>query len=67
MIHRDEVLTVIWRKSSYSAPQGSDCVELGELRGGVGIRDSKSPERAQLNVTRGQLRGLTSRIRSGGI
>ncbi|MFD7585159.1 DUF397 domain-containing protein [Kitasatospora sp. NPDC059811] len=37
---------VTWRKSSYSADHGGECVEvaLGSLPGGVPVRDSKDPQ-----------------------
>ncbi|MEV8428220.1 DUF397 domain-containing protein [Streptomyces sp. HUAS 31] len=38
-----EMLTAIqWRKSSYSGDQGGECVEVGESRTSVAIRDSKN-------------------------
>lgn len=34
----------IWRKSSYSRPDGENCVEVaGNLPGVVAVRDSKNP------------------------
>ncbi|QKZ21902.1 DUF397 domain-containing protein [Streptomyces chartreusis] len=39
-----EMLTAIqWRKSSYSGDQGGECVEVGESRTSVAVRDSKNP------------------------
>ncbi|HEX5494292.1 MAG TPA: DUF397 domain-containing protein [Mycobacteriales bacterium] len=32
-----------WRKSSYSGGNGGQCVEVADLDGTVGIRDSKNP------------------------
>lgn len=38
-----EMLTAIqWRKSSYSGDQGGECVEVGESRTSVAVRDSKN-------------------------
>ncbi|MGC0421547.1 DUF397 domain-containing protein [Embleya sp. AB8] len=34
-------LTTAWRKSSYSGTQGGNCVEVAELTGAVGVRDTK--------------------------
>lgn len=35
----------MWRKSSYSQGQGSDCVEVASnVPGVIGVRDSKDPE-----------------------
>ncbi|GAB2840237.1 hypothetical protein GCM10022221_44520 [Actinocorallia aurea] len=56
-----------WRKSSYSTATGNDCVELAEMRGRVGIRDSKNPDGAALDVTRRQFGRLASRIRANQI
>ncbi|TDC60320.1 DUF397 domain-containing protein [Actinomadura sp. GC306] len=32
-----------WRKARRSNDQGGDCVEVGALLAGVGVRDSKDP------------------------
>ncbi|MFI7077384.1 DUF397 domain-containing protein [Micromonospora sp. NPDC049903] len=32
-----------WRKSSRSSANGSDCVEVAEVGGGLAVRDSKDP------------------------
>jgi len=36
-----EQLDPRWRKASYSANGGADCVETGSVRGAVLIRDTK--------------------------
>lgn len=37
--------SVAWRKSSYSNPDGADCLEVTDnLPGTVPVRDSKNPE-----------------------
>lgn len=59
------MITASWRKSSYSAPTGNDCVELADLQGTVAIRDSKHPGNTPLSITRRQLGRLASRIRTG--
>ncbi|MDA4891632.1 DUF397 domain-containing protein [Streptomyces sp. MS2A] len=45
-----------WRKSSYSGPNGGDCVEIGE-NGPVGavvpVRDSKNPSGPVVTVGAG--------------
>lgn len=33
-----------WRKSSYSADDGGECVEVAALPGRMAIRDSKNPD-----------------------
>ncbi|WP_344586367.1 DUF397 domain-containing protein [Actinomadura vinacea] len=40
-----------WRKSSRSASNGGDCVELAGLPGVVAVRDTKDPEGPVLIVT----------------
>ncbi|MGH3238859.1 MAG: DUF397 domain-containing protein [Spirillospora sp.] len=40
-----------WRKSSYSSSQGDHCVELADLGGLVGVRDSKDPHGPKLHLT----------------
>lgn len=40
-----------WRKSSYSANQGS-CVEVAPVTGMVGVRDTKDRTRGHLTVPR---------------
>lgn len=37
-----------WKKSSYSADTGGNCVEVAELSCGAAIRDSKHPEAGYL-------------------
>lgn len=34
----------VWRKSSRSGTQGGNCVEVADLDGVVGVRDSKDPD-----------------------
>lgn len=31
-----------WRKSSYSSPEGGNCVEVADLTNAVAVRDSKN-------------------------
>ena len=37
-----------WIKSSYSTPDGPDCVEVAAIPGAVHVRDSKDPHGPQL-------------------
>lgn len=55
---------VQWRKSSYSADDANDCVELADLTDVVGLRDSKNPGAGALVLGRGTVGALFSRIRS---
>jgi hypothetical protein len=56
-----------WRKSSHSGGGSADhaCVELAELDGRIGIRDSKHPTSAHLTVAPAALAVLTRRIKAG--
>ncbi|MFB4319844.1 DUF397 domain-containing protein [Actinomadura sp. 21ATH] len=45
-----------WRKSSRSASNGGNCVELAGLPGMVAVRDSKDPEGPVLLVSPSVLR-----------
>ncbi|MEU3597545.1 DUF397 domain-containing protein [Streptomyces sp. NPDC006798] len=40
-----------WFKSSYSNDSGGNCVEVADLTGRIGIRDSKTPEGPALTFT----------------
>ncbi|HXL94726.1 MAG TPA: DUF397 domain-containing protein [Streptosporangiaceae bacterium] len=56
-----------WRKSSYSGPNGGECVEVGtspilEL---VGLRDTKSRERGMLAVSRKTFAVLLADMKRG--
>lgn len=55
-----------WRKSSRSGGMSDDaCVELADLDGMVGVRDSKDPDGPRLRFSAREFGGLLSRIRSG--
>lgn len=41
-----------WRKSSHSGANEGECVEIGDLGGRVGVRDSKNPAAGHLTLTR---------------
>lgn len=54
-----------WRKSSYSGG-AQNCIEVaGNLRGVVGVRDSKDPGGPALAVTPRGWRAFTARVRGG--
>lgn len=55
-----------WRKSSYSgAGDNRECVELAQLPGAVGVRDSKNPAGRHLTLRGEVFGGLVAAIKSG--
>jgi hypothetical protein len=53
-----------WRKSSRSSPSGGDCVEVANLTGNIGVRDSKNPDGPKLVLDAAGWRALTRRIKA---
>ncbi|MEU4820428.1 DUF397 domain-containing protein [Actinomadura citrea] len=51
-----DLTDIKWRKSSYSASNGGNCVELAGAADGVAVRDSKDPDGPVLLLTRTALR-----------
>jgi hypothetical protein len=43
-----DLSTVTWRKSSYSNPDGGNCLEVADNLSLVPVRDSKAPSRGTL-------------------
>ncbi|GAA0271522.1 hypothetical protein GCM10009527_079930 [Actinomadura nitritigenes] len=41
-----------WRKSSHSGGNEGNCVEVADLNGHVGVRDSENPAAGHLTLTR---------------
>ncbi|WP_075897973.1 DUF397 domain-containing protein [Actinomadura sp. CNU-125] len=57
---------IIWRKSSYSGGGGSggqECVEVAQLHGRLGIRDSKAPEAGHLSLASSAFADLLARAK----
>ncbi|MEV5510001.1 DUF397 domain-containing protein [Streptomyces orinoci] len=55
-----------WRKSSYSNPDGGECVEVADgIPGRVPIRDSKRPAQASLTPPTHAWQTLVRAIRVG--
>ncbi|MEV4255547.1 DUF397 domain-containing protein [Spirillospora sp. NPDC049652] len=59
---RGDALT--WRKSSVSGATG-DCVEVAPWRARVLVRDSRAPERGEMELSHERWRGLLTSIRAG--
>lgn len=57
--------TPTWRKSSRSGAQENACVEVAQLFGGIGVRDSKNPGVGHLTVSAAEFDRLLGRIRAG--
>lgn len=53
-----------WRKSSYSAHEGGECVALADLFGALGIQDTKNPADGHLTVSQDAMAALFAGIRS---
>ncbi|MER6813757.1 DUF397 domain-containing protein [Spirillospora sp. NPDC000708] len=51
-----------WRKSSYSGGDEGECVEVADLNGHVGVRDSKNPDAGHLTLTRRDFAALLTRL-----
>ncbi|MEV5570282.1 DUF397 domain-containing protein [Spirillospora sp. NPDC052269] len=54
---------VQWRKSSRSAHEGGECVEVADLTGVVGVRDSKDAEGPRLVLPAESWRNFTRRLK----
>ncbi|GII80901.1 hypothetical protein Sru01_58830 [Sphaerisporangium rufum] len=63
----DELTNVEWIKSSYSGNNGGDCVEIGSLAGGVGVRDSKRPHGPTLRIADDEWRAFRDGLKRGGL
>ncbi|MGI5327602.1 DUF397 domain-containing protein [Actinomadura nitritigenes] len=58
-----EELKITWRKASYSGNDGGHCVELADLGGTIGVRDSKDPGGGHINISRDGLDVLLARLK----
>ena len=52
-----------WRKSSYSSPNGGECVEVARAQGKIFARDSKDPAGPRLQFTRSEWHGFLSTVK----
>lgn len=55
-----------WRKSSFSNPNGNQCVEVAFGQGVVGLRDSKNPDGPRLVFDPGRWLAFTTAVRLPG-
>ncbi|MFB4305855.1 DUF397 domain-containing protein [Actinomadura sp. GTD37] len=55
---------VRWRKSSYSGPQGGECVEVALLAPGIAVRDSKDPGGPRLAFGAAEWRAFARRVKA---
>ncbi|MBO2451424.1 DUF397 domain-containing protein [Actinomadura barringtoniae] len=54
-----------WRKSSRStSAENSDCVEVANLAGTIGVRDSKDPDGPKLTLSPSAWRSLVHRVKA---
>ncbi|MYV97040.1 DUF397 domain-containing protein [Streptomyces sp. SID3343] len=64
MTRAPHLSTAHWRKSSYSAPQGSECVEVAPGFTIIPVRDSKDPNIGYLTVAPASWSALLSTLRT---
>ncbi|MEU9872353.1 MULTISPECIES: DUF397 domain-containing protein [Actinomadura] len=57
-----ESTRVHWRKSTHSGAHENECVEVADLTGHIGIRDSKNPAAGHLTLTRQTFAALITRL-----
>ena len=60
-----ELRHIQWRKASYSANGGGNCVEAGTIGQVVAVRDSKNPNGPVLAVAPETWRDFTDRLKTG--
>ncbi|MFB4303310.1 DUF397 domain-containing protein [Actinomadura sp. NTSP31] len=51
-----------WRKSTHSGGNEGECVEVADLDGHIGVRDSKNPAAGHLTLTRRDFTALLTRL-----
>ncbi|CAM5567594.1 DUF397 domain-containing protein [Streptomyces antimycoticus] len=60
-------IAVVWFKSSYSGGEGNECIEVAHFRTRVGVRDSKSPDRAIVSLPIDAWVDFVSSVKDGGL
>jgi len=58
-----DVIIQKWRKSSYTASNGGNCVEVARLFEGIGIRDSKNRGCGHLTMPLAQFAALLDQLK----
>ncbi len=58
-------LSPTWAKSSYSTPNGGNCVQVRRITKAVQIRDSKDPDGAVLTFTPAEWRAFVAAVKDG--
>ncbi|WP_067815412.1 DUF397 domain-containing protein [Actinomadura kijaniata] len=58
-----ELRTLGWRKSSHSADNQGNCIELADVPGVVVVRDSKMPDGPVLLMERHEFRQVADAIK----
>jgi len=53
-----------WRKSTYSGPNGGDCVEVGDSHSTVLVRDTKNRNGITLDVDQPQWRRFITALKT---
>ncbi|MGW2368151.1 DUF397 domain-containing protein [Streptomyces sp. NPDC001667] len=65
---RASELDATWRKSSYSGPNGGECVEIADnIPNAIPIRDSKNPNGPALLVTPAAWTSFLAGIKGAGL
>jgi hypothetical protein len=54
-----------WRKAARSTGSGQDCVEVAQVPGLIGVRDSKHPTSPALAIDAVAWRAFTVRVKTG--
>lgn len=68
MLSTKDLPRLTWRKSSYSGPNGGNCLEVGEgMASAVPVRDSKISEGPALVFSTSAWSAFVSSTRSGGL
>ncbi|WP_028649993.1 DUF397 domain-containing protein [Nocardiopsis sp. CNT312] len=52
-----------WRKSSYSNPDGPQCVEVADLPGETAVRDTRNRDLGHLSFESGEWAGLVALLK----